>query len=215
MLAAGLHLLECPPCLCVLSSPPTFSKLYIYRLEELRAHHRNERALALLRTPPCYTAPPKGIQPAPLHTDPLTDGWFLHVLSRLRGWLLEKDAVQRPDEMLGRNRFLLLLLAGGVTLAFVSLSLQFRECANVSSMLKGKPSPTAGETSGEGENAAQVTENVHRKRRFHPISRWKRSGVEKVAAATWRRDPADLRCPSKIRSFVLGAVLSEQSWRHY
>lgn len=43
--------------------------------------------------------------------------------------------------MLGRNRFLLLLLAGGVTLAIISLSLQFRECANVSSMLKGKLSP--------------------------------------------------------------------------
>lgn len=40
--------------------------------------------------------------------------------------------------MLGRNRFLLLLLAGGATLAVVSLSLQFRESANVSSMSKGK-----------------------------------------------------------------------------
>ncbi|TNN01295.1 hypothetical protein fugu_010677 [Takifugu bimaculatus] len=69
--------------------------------------------------------PPQGYPTCSTHTDPLTDGWFLHVLSRLRGWLMEKDAVQRLDEMLGRNRFLLLLLVGGVTLAFVSLSLQF------------------------------------------------------------------------------------------
>lgn len=31
--------------------------------------------------------------------------------------------------MLGRNRFLVLLVGGGVTLAVISLSLQFCECA--------------------------------------------------------------------------------------
>lgn len=57
---------------------------------------------------------------------------------------MEKDAVQVLDKMLGRNRrFFLLLLAGGVTLAIISLSLQFRECANVSSVspLSRKPPP--------------------------------------------------------------------------
>lgn len=47
---------------------------------------------------------------------------------------MEKDTAQLHDKMLGRNRFLLLLLAGGVTLAIVSLSLQFCECTNVSSI---------------------------------------------------------------------------------
>lgn len=50
------------------------------------------------------------------------------------GWLTEGDANQPHDKMLARNRFLLLLVVGGVTLAIISLSLQFCEytiCAHV------------------------------------------------------------------------------------
>lgn len=43
---------------------------------------------------------------------------------------MEKYGVRSPDKMLGRNRFLVLLVGGGVTLAIISLSLQFCECTN-------------------------------------------------------------------------------------
>lgn len=45
---------------------------------------------------------------------------------------MEKSWVHSRDKMLGRNRFLVLLAVGGVTLAIISLSLQFCECTHIS-----------------------------------------------------------------------------------
>ena len=58
---------------------------------------------------------------------------------------MEKHKVHSGDKMLGRKRFLMLLLAGGVTLAIISLSLQFCECKNLSytSCLVVEPNPVS------------------------------------------------------------------------
>lgn len=44
---------------------------------------------------------------------------------------MEKHGVRSRDSMLGRKRFLILLVVGGVTLAIITLRFQFCECTNI------------------------------------------------------------------------------------